>query len=205
MQMVQGRSRRTKYLIAATALFAALAVTAAACGGGTSDKDKTATAGAKGGTTPAATSAATKAATAAATAAATKAASTPAAGATAAATSAATPAGGTTGASVAVADSPLGKILVDAKGFTLYTFANDVAGSGKSAAEGLVAAWPPLSLATAPSSVTGATGAFAVFTRADGKTQVTYKGMPLYYFVNDKAAGDTKGDKVGGVWFVAVP
>lgn len=183
-------------------LAAGTALLAAACGGGTSSADKTATAGAKGGSTPAATSAATKAATTpAATAAATKAASTPAA----AATTAATKASGTTGAEVAVAESSLGKILVDAKGFTLYTFKNDVAGNGKSAAEGLTAAWPPFSLAAAPSNVAGATGAWAMFTRADGKMQVTYKGMPLYYFINDKAAGETKGDKVGDVWFVAVP
>jgi predicted lipoprotein with Yx(FWY)xxD motif len=106
---------------------------------------------------------------------------------------------------VKVADSALGKILVDTAGFTLYTFKNDVAGNGKSAAEALTAAWPPLALPAAPSGVAGATGAWGVFTRADGKTQVTYKGLPLYYFANDKAAGDTKGDKVAGVWFVAVP
>jgi predicted lipoprotein with Yx(FWY)xxD motif len=34
---------------------------------------------------------------------------------------------------------------------------------------------------------------------------VTYKGLPLYHFVNDAAVGDTKGDKLGGIWFVAVP
>jgi predicted lipoprotein with Yx(FWY)xxD motif len=183
--------------MAGAAVIGGAALLAAACGGGTSSADKTATAAAKGGTTPAATSAATKAATAAAT----KAASTPAA----AATSAATAAPGATGAGVKVADSALGKILVDARGFTLYTFKNDVAGSGKSAAEALAAAWPPLSLDASPSGITGATGEWAMFTRADGKTQVTYKGMPLYFFANDKVAGDTKGDKVGNVWFVAVP
>jgi predicted lipoprotein with Yx(FWY)xxD motif len=180
--------------LAVAALMGGAALLAAACGGGTSSADKTSTAAAA---KPAATSAVTKAA---ATAAATKAASTPAA-----TTGAATPPSGTTAAGVAVADSALGKILVDVKGFTLYTFTNDVAGSGKSAAEGLTAVWPPLSLAAAPSGVTGATGAWAMFTRVDGKTQVTYNGMPLYFFANDKAAGDTKGDKVGGVWFAAKP
>ncbi len=210
--MSQGRSRWSKFALGATALMTATALTAAACGGSTSDNDKTATAAAKGGTTAVATTGATKAAatsaaTSAATAAATKAASTPAASSTTAATAAAsaTQPSDTTGAGVKVADSALGKILVDAKGFTLYTFKNDVAGSGKSAAEAVTGAWPPLTLATAPSNIAGATGAWAVFTRADGKTQVTYKGLPLYFFVNDKAAGDTNGDKVGDVWFVAVP
>ncbi len=198
--MSQGRSRWSKFALNATALLAATALTAAACSSSTSDKDKTATAAAKGGSTPAATVGATKAA---ATVAATKAATTPAAGATTAATAAAPAAGAATG--VKVADSALGKILVDSAGFTLYTFKNDVAGNGKSAGEALTAVWPPLALSAAPSGVAGATGAWAVITRADGKTQVTYKGLPLYYFVNDKAAGDTKGDKVQGVWFVAVP
>ena len=189
--MSQGRSRWSRVALGATALIAATALTAAACGGSTSDKDKTATAAAKGGTTPAATVAATKAA---ATAAATKAATTPAAGTTAAAAT-----------GVKVSDSALGKILVDAAGFTLYTFKNDVAGNGKSAGEALAAVWPPLALSAAPSNIAGATGAWALFTRADGKPQVTYKGLPLYYFANDKVAGDTKGDKVAGIWFVAVP
>jgi predicted lipoprotein with Yx(FWY)xxD motif len=202
MQMSQGRSRWSKFALGATALIAVTALTAAACSSSTSDKDKTATAAAKGGSTPAATTAATKAATTpAATAVATKAASTPAA----AATTAATKPSGTTAGSVKVAESALGKILVDAAGFTLYTFKSDVAGNGKSAAEGLTAAWPPLALSAAPADVTGATGAWALFERADGKPQITYKGLPLYYFVNDKAPGDTKGDKLGDVWFVAVP
>lgn len=180
--------------MAGAALVGAAALLAAACGG-TSSADKTATAAAKtGATTPAATKAA---ATSAATSAATKAATTPAAG--------ATQPSGTTGAGVKVAGSAPGEILVDAKGFTLYTFKNDVVDSGKSAAEGLAAVWPPLSLDAAPSGVAGATGAWAVFTRLDGKKQVTYKGMPLYFFVNDKAAGDTNGKNVGGVWFMAVP
>ncbi len=187
--------------MAVATLAGAAALLAAACGGGTSSADKTATAAAKtGATTPASTKPA-------ATSAATKAATTPPAGVTTVATAAAgvTPPAATTGGGVKVADSTLGKIFVDARGFTLYTFTNDVAGNGKSAAEALTAVWPPLSLDAAPSGVAGATGAWAVFTRADGKKHVTYKGLPLYFFVNDKAPGDTKGDKVAGVWFVAVP
>ena len=39
----------------------------------------------------------------------------------------------------------------------------------------------------------------------DGTMIVTYNGMPLYYWVNDKAAGDVTGQNVGGVWFVVSP
>jgi predicted lipoprotein with Yx(FWY)xxD motif len=203
MQMSQGRSSWSKFALGATALLAATALTAAACSSSTSDKDKTATAVAKGGTTAVATSGATKAAatsaaTTAATAAATKAATTPAAGATTAATA------GAAGGSLKVADSKLGKVLVDDKGLTLYTFKNDTS-PGKSACNGGCAtAWPPATAAAAP-KVDGATGEFTLITRDDGTKQVAYKGAPLYRFANDKAAGDTNGDGVGGVWSAAKP
>ena len=35
--------------------------------------------------------------------------------------------------------------------------------------------------------------------------QVAYGGAPLYYYSLDKAAGDTKGQGVGDVWFIAQP
>ncbi len=36
--------------------------------------------------------------------------------------------------------------------------------------------------------------------RADGSTQVTLNGWPLYRFARDTAPGDTKGEGVGGTW-----
>ena len=38
--------------------------------------------------------------------------------------------------------------------------------------------------------------------RKDGSMQWTYDAHPLYYYVDDKAAGDKKGDGMGGVWHV---
>jgi predicted lipoprotein with Yx(FWY)xxD motif len=49
-------------------------------------------------------------------------------------------------------------------------------------------------------------GKLGEITRADnGAKQVTYNGWPLYYWINDKAVGDTTGQSVGGVWFVVPP
>jgi predicted lipoprotein with Yx(FWY)xxD motif len=45
-----------------------------------------------------------------------------------------------------------------------------------------------------------------VITREDtGEMQVTYNHMPLYYWVNDAAAGDATGQGVGDVWYVVKP
>ena len=96
--------------------------------------------------------------------------------------------------------------LTGKDGLTLYIFTKDTKDSGKSVCNGDCATnWPPLivtSLAEVKAD-SGATGTLALVTRDDGTKMVSYKGMPLYYFAADKAAGDTKGQGVGGVWFVA--
>lgn len=38
--------------------------------------------------------------------------------------------------------------------------------------------------------------------RKDGAQQWTYDGHPLYYYDDDKKAGDAMGDGKGGVWHV---
>jgi predicted lipoprotein with Yx(FWY)xxD motif len=67
--------------------------------------------------------------------------------------------------------------------------------------------WPPLVVASMadvkPDS--GVTGAITLVTRDDGKMQVAYKGLPLYYFKNDAKAGDVNGQGLNNVWFVAAP
>lgn len=101
-------------------------------------------------------------------------------------------------------DEKLGSILTDDKGMTLYVFKKDT--PGKSACVGsCVEAWPLFY-----SEKVTATGGlkpddFKTITREDGKKQTTYKGMPLYYFVKDAKPGDTTGQGVKDVWFVAAP
>ena len=90
--------------------------------------------------------------------------------------------------------------LIGPDGRTLYEFARDVAGSGKSACvDGCATNWPPL--AVAPNAA--ALGDYTIITRADGARQWAFKGMPLYYFAKDAKPGDKNGDGAGGVWRVA--
>src|SRR5690606_38654489 len=65
--------------------------------------------------------------------------------------------------------------------------------------------WPVLRAEGSLVAGDGVTGALGVTTRRDGTRQVTYDGMPLYYFVADQAAGQANGQGVNGVWFVAPP
>lgn len=90
--------------------------------------------------------------------------------------------------------------LVGPNGKTLYTFDKDMAGSGKSVCNGPCATmWPPL----AAGADAQPEGDWSVVTRDDASRQWAYKGKPLYYFQNDKAAGDKQGDGFRDVWHLA--
>jgi predicted lipoprotein with Yx(FWY)xxD motif len=110
-----------------------------------------------------------------------------------------TAAQGTGGTTVAVASSTLGDILVDGDGRTLYAFTKDK--GDQSACSGQCATnWPAL---TGPATAGTGVKASLLSTsmQANGKSQVTYGGRPLYYFAGDAKPGDTNGQGVGGVWF----
>ena len=90
----------------------------------------------------------------------------------------------------------IGTVLVAANGMTVYIFTKDVKDSGKSAcAAGCIDTWPALTVAAGatPAGGTGVTGKLGTITRDDGTLQVTYNGLPLYFFKNDKAPGDANG------------
>lgn len=103
-------------------------------------------------------------------------------------------------APVATGGSAIGDVLVGENGMTLYTFAKDSA--GKSVCnDDCAVKWPPLFADKADTP----TGDFTIIKRADDTYQWAIKGMPLYFWMNDKTEGDTTGDGVGGVWAVARP
>jgi predicted lipoprotein with Yx(FWY)xxD motif len=98
----------------------------------------------------------------------------------------------------------LGKtVLAATKGRTLYSLS--VEKNGKFICTGsCLAIWHPLTIAAGVTPK----GPVALGTvkRPEGKTQVTYKGHPLYSFDGDKAPGQAKGQGIMdvGTWGAAV-
>ena len=100
----------------------------------------------------------------------------------------------------------LGDFLVDAEGMTLYLFTNDEEGVSN-CADDCTENWPPFTVRPVEilTAGTGIEGELATIERADGGMQVTYNGMPLYFFAEDAAPGDTTGQGRGDVWWVVEP
>jgi predicted lipoprotein with Yx(FWY)xxD motif len=125
-----------------------------------------------------------------------------------AAAAAAPNAAGARSATVKIAHSRLGKILVDSRGRTLYVLSAD--STRKSTCFGACAKnWPPLRASGKPTVGTGLKASrVGTIRRSDGKPQVTYRGHPLYRFVGDTRAGQTNGQGIvafGGRWTVRKP
>ena len=111
-------------------------------------------------------------------------------------------------ATVGVANSSLGSILVNSTGRTLYLFKADV-GTKSACAGACATAWPPLLATGKPTAGTGLTASkLGTITRSDGSQQVTYDAHPLYLFIKDTKPGQTNGQGVtafGAAWFALTP
>ena len=102
-------------------------------------------------------------------------------------------------------DSELGLILTDSDGFTLYYFTKDALPDTSLCTGDCVTNWP-LFYAENPELGDGLDIAdFGSIEHPEGGMQTTYKGWPLYYWKNDLNPGETSGEGVGNVWFVAKP
>ncbi|MBI1854971.1 MAG: hypothetical protein HYR93_03765 [Chloroflexi bacterium] len=110
------------------------------------------------------------------------------------------------GVTVMVAqNNELGPYLVNSQGMTLYLLTSDSAATS-TCSGGCASNWPPLTVTGAPTAGDGVDAAlFGTLVRADGATQVTYNGHPLYTYKNDAKPGDTNGQGAGGVWFTLTP
>jgi predicted lipoprotein with Yx(FWY)xxD motif len=107
-------------------------------------------------------------------------------------------------ATIALTTNDLGTMIVDADGKSLYAFTPDSAGTS-TCYDDCATNWPPL-LADDPAAISAGEGLDATklttTDRTDGTKQVKYGDWPLYYFAGDAAAGDTKGQGVGTIWYV---
>lgn len=103
---------------------------------------------------------------------------------------------------VGLRDTALGNVLVDGNGMTLYLFTKDAANKSN-CMDSCAATWPPLG---ADGTLTAGPGVdqakLSAIDRPDGSKQVAYAGKPLYRYAPDTAAGETKGQGVGGIWYV---
>jgi len=101
----------------------------------------------------------------------------------------------------------LGSVLTDANGRTLYLFTKDGKGSGRSTCDADCARkWPPV---PADGRITAAAGIdpalIGRIRRADGTSQVTFGGWPVYTHAQDTAPGEATGHGAGGTWYAMEP
>src|SRR5512136_3019619 len=96
----------------------------------------------------------------------------------------------------------LGNVLVDGDGRTLYMYTKDTKDMSN-CYDKCEVAWPPLLQTDKPAAGNSVDASLLGSTqRKDGTIQVTYNGMPLYYYIKDHAEGDVTGQGVGSVWYV---
>lgn len=121
-------------------------------------------------------------------------------------------------AMLSVATGTAGAYLADDQGRAVYMLEGDTDGSKCTAA--CLEAWPPLSAPAGTTGMSGTTGTttttpgslrmdlVGTIERADGTSQVTYGGHPLYRYAKDTGAGTTTGhgvDDQWGEWYLVTP
>jgi predicted lipoprotein with Yx(FWY)xxD motif len=102
-----------------------------------------------------------------------------------------------------VRKTPVGYVLANANGYTVYWFAKDPRGRSHPACAGTcLLAWFPVKGQPVPANGTTLAGKLGCITRPGGVMQATYNGYPLYTFGSDSAPGMTNGNGSGGAWHV---
>jgi predicted lipoprotein with Yx(FWY)xxD motif len=108
---------------------------------------------------------------------------------------------------VTASKAPFGSYLTDGSGRTVYMFTADK--KDTSACTGACTTpWPPVLTTGSPTAGTGVQASALGTIQRGSEMQVTYDGMPLYYFIRDKSAGSTAGEGInhfGGSWYVVSP
>ena len=107
-----------------------------------------------------------------------------------------------------ITDPKLGKIIVDAKGRTLYDFVIDK-GTTSVCYGACASLWPPYTTNGRPVAGQDVIPTLIGTTkRRDGSSEVTYAGHPLYYYAPDRARGQITGqalNQFGAPWYALAP
>ena len=108
---------------------------------------------------------------------------------------------------VRVAQTKIGKILVDAHGHTLYFFTSDTSHIQCTSAVGCTTLWPPLLVTGKPIAGPGVNPKLLGTVNRTKPTglQVTYNHRPLYRYKYDTKPGDLKGQAEYNYWFALAP
>lgn len=103
-----------------------------------------------------------------------------------------------------------GAYLTDAEGRALYMLEGEPSDSS-TCHDACAEEWPPLIAETGSPRAGGAPvqqGLIGTIRRRDGRAQVTYGGHPLYYYHEDREAGQTSGHDLTdrwGEWYLVAP
>lgn len=91
--------------------------------------------------------------------------------------------------------SGIGSVLVNSSGMTIYSLKTPRETNGTIKCTGSCTSfWFPVTASSASLSDSGLPGKLGTVHRPDGKTQLTYDGMPLYTFRLDTAPGQVHGN-----------
>jgi predicted lipoprotein with Yx(FWY)xxD motif len=106
---------------------------------------------------------------------------------------------------IAIAHTSAGVALAGPNGKTLYIRTEDRDGSSSCTMGPCARAWGALvGEGSRLQIAAGVAGRFGITIWPDGTQQVTHNGQPLYYYSQDEAAGDARGQgSGGGAWCIA--
>jgi predicted lipoprotein with Yx(FWY)xxD motif len=102
---------------------------------------------------------------------------------------------------------PYGEYLTDGNGRALYIFEEDKPGQS-TCYDACAEVWPPFLTTGEPQAENVKDSLVGVIKRDDGKLQIAYNEMPLYYYVKDEGPGSTQGHDVHdkfGEWYLIAP
>lgn len=103
---------------------------------------------------------------------------------------------------------PYGEHLTAQEGHAVYLFSGDRENESI-CYDACAVAWPPVVTEGEPVAGEGVDeDKLGTTARKDGSTQVTFSGSPLYYFIQDDAAGNVSGQGstgFGGAWHLVGP